>query len=210
MENNKKNPLFEADYLERALDFIDRYAKKIGKSPTKINAIRAKVEDKLKAINPNVSKSSALKTFKGTMDDKNKMDERKNNDITKSDIEKLLEYIEEADKAKKQESEPKKEAKPKQEPKKEAKPKQEPKQEPKQKAQPKEKSADEEQKVSPSEAVTKLMKSSGGANFMQDVRRMGSKQQRIESYLQLIMSLPGIGNSEVRRAIVNKLKVSEK
>lgn len=200
MEKNKKNPLFEADYLERALDFIDRYAKKIGKSPSKINAIRAKVEDKLKAINPNVSKSSALKTFKGTMDDKNKMDERKNNDITKSDIEKLLEYIEEADKAKKQESEPKKEAKPKQEP----------KQEPKQKAQPKEKSADEEQKVSPSEAVTKLMKSSGGANFMQDVRRMGSKQQRIESYLQLIMSLPGIGNSEVRRAIVNKLKVSEK
>lgn len=188
MEKNKKNNLFEADYVERALDYITKYVKSKGKSPDDINAIRAKVEKRLKQLNPNVSKSSALKTFKSTMDDK------KNNSITESDIEKLLEYMVEADKAKKQDTEPKQEPKAKQEP----------------KPQPKQKDAPKEEPVTPSDAVSKLMKSSGGANFMQDMRRMGSKQDKIDAYLKLITSLPGIQSSEVRRAIVNKLKVSEK
>jgi hypothetical protein len=197
MEKDKKNPLFEADYLEKALDFIDRYVKSTGKSPNKINALRAKIEDKIKTLNPNVSKSSAMKTFRATMD------ESSNTKLSKSDIEMLLEYLREADK-----KEPSKaEAKPKEQPKEKEQPKV--KEQPKAKQKPAEPKA-EEDAVSPNDAVQKLMKSSGGANFMQDVRRMGSKQDRIDAYLKLITSLPGVNNAEVRRAIVNKLKVSEK
>ena len=197
MEKDKKNPLFEADYLEKALDFIDRYVKSTGKSPNKINALRAKIEDKIKTLNPNVSKSSAMKTFRATMD------ESSNTTLTKSDIEMLLEYLREADKKEpaKAEAKPKEQPKVKEQPKAKEQPKTKPKS-----AEPKA----EEEAVSPNDAVQKLMKSSGGANFMQDVRRMGSKQDRIDAYLKLITSLPGVNNAEVRRAIVNKLKVSEK
>lgn len=78
------------DLVDKIMYFIERYFKKVGKSPKHINNLRSKIEAKLMTINPNVTKSSALKTFKGTIDPK-----KGSKDITLEDIKKLLELIKE-------------------------------------------------------------------------------------------------------------------
>ena len=89
---NVKESLNEAgeDLVDKIMYYIERYFKKTGKSIKHINNLRSKIEAKLMAINPNVSKSSALKTFKGVVDT-----QKESKDITLEDIKKLLQLIQE-------------------------------------------------------------------------------------------------------------------
>lgn len=80
----------QEEILKKILRNIDKYIQRTGKGQKHVNDLRSKIEAKLMAINPNVTKSSALKTFKGTIDPKNE-----SKDITLEDIKKLLELIKE-------------------------------------------------------------------------------------------------------------------
>ena len=80
----------QEESLKKILRNIDKYIQRTGKGQKHVNDLRSKIEAKLMAINPNVTKSSALKTFKGTIDPKNE-----SKDITLEDIKKLLELIKE-------------------------------------------------------------------------------------------------------------------
>jgi hypothetical protein len=80
----------QEEILKKILRNIDKYIQRTGKGQKHVNDLRSKIEAKLMAINPNVTKSSALKTFKGTIDPK-----KDSKDITLEDIKKLLELIKE-------------------------------------------------------------------------------------------------------------------
>lgn len=166
----------QEEILKKILRNIDKYIQRTGKGQKHVNDLRSKIEAKLMAINPNVTKSSAMKTFKGTFDKQNE-----STLLELSDIERLLEYIKEADK------------------------KDSPKSKPKSKADsdtPKK----EDEEISPSAALQKFKKSSGASNLMQDLRRMSSKSERATAIIQLMKSLPGISDTTIRRAIVNAFK----
>lgn len=105
----------------------------------------------------------------------NQQDESKTLEL--SDIERLLEYIQEAEK-----------------------------QEPKSKKEKETPKPKEEEPVSPSKAIEKFQNSTAASNLKADLKRMSSRGDKIQAILQLLRSLPGISDTAIRRAIVNAFK----
>ena len=105
----------------------------------------------------------------------NQQDESKTLEL--SDIERLLEYIQEEEK-----------------------------QEPKSKKEKETPKPKEEEPVSPSKAIEKFQNSTAASNLKADLKRMSSRGDKIQAILQLLRSLPGISDTAIRRAIVNAFK----
>jgi hypothetical protein len=174
MKKDSKTPLFEneEEILNQIMTRIDKYIKRTGKGQKHVNDLRARIEKKLHDINPNVTDSSIKKTYKNVLD---KQDESKN--LQLSDIERLLEYIQEEEK-----------------------------QEPKSKKEKETPKPKEEEPVSPSKAIEKFQNSTAASNLKADLKRMSSRGDKIQAILQLLRSLPGISDTAIRRAIVNAFK----
>lgn len=119
--------------------------------------------------------------------------------ISNKDLKYLLEFIQEAEKAEKSNSDKKpdntKQDKKSDNSKNLEKPKQDKK--------------PEEEIVSPSNSVSALLKSSGFSNFVQDASRMSSRRDKAEAYIQMLSALPSISDAFIRKAIINKFKTKE-
>jgi len=186
-------------YFERIKYFLDKLVQTEGGKNTKtINSIRTALEKYLSNIK-DISKSSALKSFKSGVNESPNNDFESKHKISNKDLKYLLEFIQEAEKAEKSNSDKKpdntKQDKKSDNSKNLEKPKQDKK--------------PEEEIVSPSNSVSALLKSSGFSNFVQDASRMSSRRDKAEAYIQMLSALPSISDASIRKAIINKFKTKE-
>lgn len=179
-------------YFERIKYFLDKLVKtEGGKNVKTINSIRTAIEKYLTGIK-DVSKSSALKSFKSGVNESNRK-------LSNKDLKYLLEFIHEAEKVDKLKSD-KKSDNTKQEKKSD---------DSKNLEKSKQDKKPEEETVSPSNSVATLLKSSGFSNFVQDASRMSSRRDKAEAYIQMLSALPSISDASIRKAIINKFKTRE-
>lgn len=179
-------------YFERIKYFLDKLVQtEGGKNVKTINSIRTAIEKYLTGIK-DVSKSSALKSFKSGVNESNRK-------LSNKDLKYLLEFIHEAEKVDKLKSD-KKSDNTKQEKKSD---------DSKNLEKSKQDKKPEEETVSPSNSVATLLKSSGFSNFVQDASRMSSRRDKAEAYIQMISALPSISDASIRKAIINKFKTRE-
>jgi len=179
-------------YFERIKYFLDKLVQtEGGKNVKTINSIRTAIEKYLTGIK-DVSKSSALKSFKSGVNESNRK-------LSNKDLKYLLEFIHEAEKVDKLKSD-KKSDNTKQEKKSD---------DSKNLEKSKQDKKPEEETVSPSNSVATLLKSSGFSNFVQDASRMSSRRDKAEAYIQMLSALPSISDASIRKAIINKFKTRE-